>query len=658
MHLPDPLTHNRQECADEGVSLRREWLVTNGAGAYASGTIGGALTRRYHALLVGATRPPLGRRVLLAQVGENVKYAFSAHDLQTSRWADGSLAPRGFDLLERFELDRSIPTWTYTVADACLEKRLWLAREANAVLVEYRLVRASEPMSLHLDAFVTDRDHNALTREGNHHNLSSAPVHDGVRIEPTTDGRPLVIRCPGATAHVHHCWHHDFALDRERERGQDWQQDLLHAVRFSVTLEPGQSTTLIAGLGQDAEIDPAASLERVRAHEADILARAGALATRCEEPDRPTVLRLAIAADQCIVRRDEGDTILAGYPWFQDWGRDAMIALPGLALATGRPEVGASILRTFAAHLRDGLIPNRFPDDAHEPAYNAVDATLWFVRALDQHLIATNDDDLRRDLFPAVREILTQFIAGTHFGVQMDPADALLRAGEAGVQLTWMDAKIGDRVITQREGKTVEVCALWVAALRTGSAMAKALGEDGGEWEELAQRAGASFTQFWNDAASCCFDVLDGPSGADASVRPNQIMALDSSLLIESQIRDVLHVCAQHLYTPLGLRTLDPADTRYRGRYEGDMTARDEAYHMGTAWPWLLGPYLRARAEHLGDRDGVLAMLRDLCANLADHGVGSLSEIASGDPPHAPDGCIAQAWSVGQALETFAALAR
>jgi predicted glycogen debranching enzyme len=371
-----------------------------------------------------------------------------------------------------------------------------------------------------------------------------------------------------------------------------------------------------------------------------------------------------LAADQFVARRplpDEPDgmTIIAGYHWFGDWGRDTMIALPGLALATGRPELAVRVLRTFARFLDQGMLPNRFPDHGEQPEYNTVDATLWWIEAIRATHAATGDDALLRDLFPALESVVDWHRRGTRYGIGEDPVDGLLRAGEAGVQLTWMDARVGDWVVTPRMGKPVEINALWYNALRALAGFARRLRRPAAPWDAAADRVGAAFGRFWYERGGHCYDVLEGPAGDDPALRPNQLLAValpESPLPAERQ-RRVVEVCARHLLTSFGLRSLSPSEASYCGRCEGDQHARDGAYHQGTVWGWLLGPFALAHARVHGDRDAARTFLEPMAHHLEDHGVGSIAEVFDGDAPFAPRGCIAQAWSVAETLRAWQTLA-
>jgi predicted glycogen debranching enzyme len=404
-----------------------------------------------------------------------------------------------------------------------------------------------------------------------------------------------------------------------------------------------------------------------QAHEAALLERAGDLAgPGAGDPARDALRQLVLAADQFVVRRPtaadpDGQSIIAGYPWFSDWGRDTMIALPGLTLTTGRPEVAASILRTYAQFVDQGMLPNRFPDVGETPEYNTVDATLWYFVAVHEYVQATGDVALARELFPVLADIIDWHVRGTRYAIHMDEADGLLYAGEAGVQLTWMDAKVDEWVVTPRTGKAVEINALWYNALRIMADFAGQLEQDGSRYAALAERVAAGFERFWNAPLGYCYDVVDtpaghdGPGGSDGSLRPNQLLAvsLPHSPLPAERQRSVVDACARHLLTAHGLRSLSPDDKAYIGRYGGDRRKRDGAYHQGTVWGWLIGPFVLAHRRVYGDDAAARSYLMPLLRHLNDHGVGSISEIFEGDAPFAPRGCTAQAWSVAEVLRAW-----
>jgi predicted glycogen debranching enzyme len=648
----------REICGDLATAESREWLCANGIGGFASGTVAGVLTRRYHGLLVAALRPPLGRTLLVAKVDEQVEYAGLTRALSVNRWSDGTIHPSGHLDLEGFRLDGTTPVWTYACADAVLEKRVFMEPGANTTYVRYHLLRAEGPAALEIKVLVNYRDYHATTR-GDGWQMRVDPVPHGLRVVAFDGARPFVILLEGAEARPVHSWYRGFRLAAEEARGLDAREDHLHAGTFLLRLEPGATRTLVLSCESTPSLDGEAAWTRRHRHEADLLAR-WERAQPAAEPAPAWIRQLVLAADQFVVRRPlpddpDGMSILAGYHWFGDWGRDTMISLPGLAIAAGRPEVARRILSTFARFVDRGMLPNRFPDGGEAPEYNTVDATLWYVEAIRAYHAATEDDSLLKELYPVLEDIVAWHRRGTRYGIGEDPADGLLRAGEPGVQLTWMDAKVGDWVVTPRTGKAVEINALWYNALRAMGRFALCLGRPAGRWETLAARVRKGFDRFWIAAAGYCYDVIDGPTGHDDALRPSQILAvslIESPLSPERQ-RQVVDACARHLLTSFGLRSLAPEHPQYHGGYCGSPKERDAVYHQGPVWAWLLGPFALAHLRVHGDPAAARTFLAPLVHHLADYGVGSIAEIFEGDPPFRPRGCIAQAWSVSETLRAW-----
>ncbi|MFQ5342600.1 MAG: amylo-alpha-1,6-glucosidase [Anaerolineae bacterium] len=632
------------------VAAGREWLVTNGIGGYASGTVAGLLTRRYHGLLVAALKPPLGRTLLVTKLDETVTYDGRSYPLHANRWASGAVEPAGFRHLERFHLEGTTPVWTFACADALLEKRVWMQDGANTTYIRYDLRRGSAPLTLEVKALVNYRDHHGATHAGDWQmQVDSAP--HGLRVVAFDGATPFYLMSDQAEAAPQHDWYRDFFLSVEDYRGLDAREDHLHAGTFRATLQPGESRTLVATTEPSPNLDGASAYAARQAYEQRLLVGAGLA------PAPTDIEHLVLAADQFIVRRPlpdqpQGRTVIAGYPWFGDWGRDTMISLPGLTLATGRHDVARSILSTFARFVDQGMLPNRFPELGEKPEYNTVDATLWYFDAIRAYHEATQDEQLLQELFPVLQEIIDWHQRGTRYNIHVDPQDGLVYAGEAGVQLTWMDAKVGDWVVTPRIGKPVEISALWYNSLRIMADFARQLGRPASAYEAAAEQARAGFARFWNEEAGHCYDVLDGPAGHDASLRPNQLLAvsLPHSPLDEQQQLAVVDVCARRLLTSHGLRSLAREEPAYIGRYGGDQYKRDGAYHQGTVWSWLIGPFVSAHLRVYRDPELARSFLQPLIHQLANHGVGSISEIFDGDPPFTPRGCIAQAWSVAEVL--------
>lgn len=643
------INFGREICGTLAQAEAREWLVTNGTGSYASGTVAGLLTRCYHGLLVAALKPPLGRTLLLAKLDETALYD-GQYPLHTNRWAGGAVEPQGYLHIEQFHLEGTIPVWKFACADALLEKKVWMQPGVNATYVSYHLCRATKPLTLTLKALVNYRDYHGSTQAGDWRMKIDAIEH-GVEVSAFADAVPLYLLADRGDVSPVHDWYYGFDLAVERYRGLSDREDHLHAATFQATLQPGELLTFVASTEYP---DLSWCVEQGSRGAGELLSR-GAV------PE--WVNHLVLAADQFIVSRQvpdepDGKTIIAGYHWFGDWGRDTMISLPGLTISTGRPDVARPILRTFARYVDRGMLPNRFPDAGEPPEYNTVDATLWYFEAIRAYHTATGDDELLRLLFPVLADIIEWHRRGTRYNIHLDTGDGLLYAGEEGVQLTWMDAKVGDWVVTPRIGKPIEVNALWYNALLSMAAFAQRLGKPKQEYEQMAERAAAGFTRFWNNAVGYCYDVVDGPQGHDASLRPNQIFAvsLPESPLTPVQQRGVVESCARSLLTSHGLRSLAPDHPQYQGHYGGDQRQRDGAYHQGTVWGWLIGPFVLAHLRVFNDPAIARNLLEPMANHLQAHGVGSLSEIFDGDAPMTPRGCIAQAWTVAEVLRALVAI--
>ena len=594
-------------CQNLETALAREWLVTNGLGGYASSTITGLNTRRYHGLLVAATHPPAGRAVLLSKLEETLVLDGRRYDLSANRYP-GVIHPDGYRYLKEFRQDPG-PIFLYEIEAIQIEKSIQMISGENTTVVRYRLLTPHPNCILELRPLIAFRDYHSTTHENGAINPRYEIDAQSIRLIPYPDLPPLYLTHPGADLQPAGDWYRNFEYDRERERGLDFREDLFNPFVLTFDLARDPQATVVASTG------PA----------------------RQPIPDTPP----PTAANQFIVRRGDRHSIIAGYHWFADWGRDTMIALPGLTLATGQPEIARSILLEWAAHIDGGMLPNRFPDAGETPEYNSVDASLWFFEAVRALIAHTGDRDfVRMNLTAALTDILNSYEHGTRYGIHADTG-GLLCAGEPGVQLTWMDARIGDRVVTPRHGKAVEVQALWYNAIRI---MYDLTGEP--RYRVMGDRVQANFElEFWNESAGCLYDVVNGEV-RDAAIRPNQIFAISLAhpLLQLGRARSVIRTVQEHLLTPYGLRTLAPSDPQYRGRYEGDPVSRDTAYHQGTVWPWLLGPYIRAYRYAYGHAPAhVLDTLKQFMQN---RGVGNLPEVFDGDPPYRPGGCIAQAWSL------------
>lgn len=644
----------RDICNDERQATQREWLVTNGIGGYASGTVAGTLTRRYHGYLVAALKPPLGRTLLLTKLDENATYDDQSMPLFSNLWKDAFIEPYGFRAIEQFRLEGTTPVWTFACADALLEKRLWMEQGANTTYILYTMRRGSAPITLDIRALVNYRDHHSGTYAADWQ-MRLLPGPQDMRIEAFLGATPFFLVSDRATLDPDHTWYRNFWLSQEKERGLNCYDDNLCVGTFSAVLQPGESFTIVA------TTDPNPMCEGTNAYERHYHAEQEILYRERQEPCTPAwVCQLNLAANQFIVQRptehdSDGSTIIAGYHWFSDWGRDTMTSLHGLTITTGRYDVARRILYTFARYVDQGMLPNRFPDDGAAPEYNTIDAALWYIEATRAYVTATDDIATLEHLFPTFEEIITWYLNGTRYQIHVDPTDGLVFGGERGMQLTWMDAKIGDWVVTPRIGKPVEVNALWYNALRSVASFARLLGMSPERYDEAANQTRAGFARFWNAEAGYCYDVLDGPEGHDDALRPNQLLAvsLPHSPLEADQQGAVVDMCARTLLTSYGLRSLSPDDPDYIGTYTGDPLQRDRAYHQGTIWSWLIGPFVMAHLRVYHDPTVAQSFLIPLAHSITAYGIGSISEIFDGDSPFIPRGCIAQSWGVAELLRAW-----
>lgn len=626
------------------TALDREWLEPNGLGGWASSTVVGANTRRYHGLLVAALRPPARRFVLWSRSEEEVVCQGESFPISTNLYP-GVVHPQGYRLQSEFALF-PWPTFVYRCGAGVLRKSVFVEHERHTTCVLYENP-GDVPLTLRVRPLMAFREYHCLAHANDYADLRAEAGPDSVRVAPYAGLPPIRFDHSGAVVEPSPLWYYRTEYPREQERGLEFQEDLFAAFTLTFEIAPG-GTAWLAGTLEPQPVDVPA------------VAEAGRRRRRLPDlyPD-PRANILAWSLRWFVVRRSPaGKSLIAGYPWFTDWGRDTMISLPGLMLTEGGPEDAREILTFFAQNVRDGLLPNCFADSGDACDYNTVDAALWFVHAIRSYYDRTGDRDTLRALLPAVREVVAGYRRGTRYGIRMDE-DGLVAAGEPGTQLTWMDAKIDDLVVTPRLGKPVEINALWYHALRSLAELSAALGEDDDGAEALSRRVRWSFNeQFWNDARGCLFDVL-APDGPDGSIRPNQLFAvsLRPGLLPPKRRRGVLEVVRRHLLTPYGLRSLAPGDPHYRGRYEGDRWARDTAYHQGTVWPWLIGAYVDAYFHVHGasdvSREAIRELLEPLLGHVEEAGLGGVSEIFDGDPPHRPRGCPWQAWSAAELLRAY-----
>jgi len=656
------------------AALREEWLLTNGLGGFAMGTVGGWPERRYHAWLTAAASPPVGRFAALAACAEWLVIPngpdAGRHDLSTFQFCDGTRSPNGAAALVAFERCSSMVQWTYAVARRRVTRALWLGRNQNALAVTYVIDGQPIPGAfIEARPLFALRDFHALNGGASHHADAGFRAEHGMTTVATRRG---IFQC---TLRVDGAWRDDpqwwrnFSYAKDADRAQDCAEDLYSPGVFTLD-SPSTSPTARITAWADATAPTGDDLDADRERKrVALLAQHTVKSVRATGEHERRIAALTAAADKFVARRGtDGVTIIAGFPWFADWGRDLCIALPGIFLTTGRVEEAGKALAALAAARRNGLVPNTFDNASGQPEYNTVDASLWFVVACCEFARAAGPrerDLLESTLLPACLDIAHAYRDGTDFGIKLDPADGLITAGDETTQLTWMDARRDGVVFTPRHGKAVEINALWHAALtRLAPLVSKRDGKLASALAELAERCKASFEPaFWNARAGCLSDVLTPAGGAwtpDPLVRPNQIFAvsLGRDLLSSARAQAVVEACTARLLTPVGLRTLAPGESGYCPHYRGSLFERDRAYHNGTVWPWLLGPYcealLRVNDFSKDARARVLALLAPLADMLASSPTLSTAEVYDAEPPRRPEGCPAQAWSVAEILRVYA----
>ena len=641
-----------RRCQDLEQALSLEWLETNGRGGYASGTVAGANTRRYHALLLVARHPPVDRVVVVNHLEEVVEIAGQAMPLSTNLYS-GAVHPEGYQYCAAFSVD-PWPTWQYAGHGIRLVRELLCLHGRDLVIVRWRLSGdAPAPVVLRVRPMLSGRDFHATQRE-QAGIRTEASVAEGQVVWHPYDGLPPVRAVHNGQYHHGPDWYRQVQYRIEQERGLDHIEDWWSPGECVFSLRPGTAAELVFTTEMLPAFDVTQAIEAERLRREEFM--------KSIPTDDPLTRRLWAATATYLVRRGARQTVVAGYPWFADWGRDTFVALPGLCLVTGRYDVARQVIEAFASYVSQGMVPNRFPDIGEQPEYNTIDASLWFVHAVDRYLHYSRDlAAVRAVAWPAIKQILDGYRQGTRFGIRMD-GDGLITGGVDGVQLTWMDVKIGDWVVTPRHGKPVEVQALWVRALAVAASLAEQFGETAyaAQCREDRARATASFRErFWYRTGGYLLDVVDGPTGDDASLRPNQIFALslDDQLVTDSQAKQIVQLLKERLLTPVGMRTLAPEDIRFCATYEGGVSARDGAYHQGTVWPFLLGAFVTAWVKTYGESPAVLREARLFLDGLSEHldegCVGQVSEIFDGQHPHRARGCFAQAWSAAEPLRAL-----
>ena len=643
---------SKDHCRNLDRALSLEWLETNGRGGFASGTVAGANTRRYHALLLTARRPPTDRYVLVNHLEESVRIGNEEFSLSTNLYP-GTLHPNGYTHCTSFS---SIPwpTWTFTCSGKLIQREIFCVRGRDLVIIRWKLMGTKRaPVVLRVRPMLTGREYHGLHHE-NRSLLTSATIGRQCVTWSPYDGLPAVRAYHSGTYRHAPDWYRHVQFPVEQQRGLDGEEDWWSPGELTFELKPERSHTVTFTSNETDSPDVTRLISRERL-------RRARLRTSAPGAD-PLAEAFRQAAETFLAVRDTKQTVMAGYPWFTDWGRDTFISLPGLCLVTGRHDVARHIIESFAAHVSNGMVPNRFPDVGEEPEYNTIDASLWFVYAVDRYLAYNrHTESIRSVAWPAVKQILDGYRRGTRYNIHMD-RDGLIAGGTPGVQLTWMDVKIGGWVVTPRYGKPVEIQALWMRALDVGARLADEFGESEyalGCLRDRMQAVESFRKRFWHKDGTYLYDTIDGPEGDDPSVRPNQVYAISlcDDLLTKEQAKQVLRTIKDHLLTPVGLRTLSPQDSRYHPRYEGGPLERDRAYHQGTVWPFLLGPFVTAWVKTFGDtaetRTEARSFLNGLEAHLQEACLGHVSEIFDGDPPHHPRGCPAQAWSIAEPLRAL-----
>ena len=642
----------KDDCRSLDRALSLEWLETNGRGGFASGTVAGANTRRYHALLLVARKPPSERFVLVNHLEEWVEVNGQTIPLSTNCYP-GAIHPDGYKSCGSFTAD-PWPTWTYHCAGALIQREILCVQGRDLVIVRWRLLKKSTfPVTLLVRPMLSGRDYHSTHHENMGLDSHCTESTQSVIWHPYHDLPAVSAFHTGRYGHEPR-WFRQVQFTVDQQRGLDDEEDWWSPGEFTNQLKAGEDATLIFTTESVKALDVVALIDVERERRARIQGAAPS--------GDPLAHQLWRAAEHYLSQRGNRQTVIAGYPWFSDWGRDTFISLPGLCLVTGRTDVAWQVIESFSAHVSEGMVPNRFPNIGEQPEYNTIDASLWFIHAIGRYLAASQDEArVREAAWPSVKQILDGYRRGTRYGIRMDE-DGLIAGGAPGAQLTWMDAKVGDWVVTPRHGKPVEIQALWIRALEVGETLARRFGEAGYADRCQADRshAIASFqNRFWYEQGGYLYDVIDGPEGNDASLRPNQLYAISlvDDLVPRDRAQQILRLAEAQLLTPVGVRTLSPADSRYRPRYEGGVTERDGAYHQGTVWPFLLGPFVTAWMKTFGRsaavRKQARSFLTGLEAHLQEACLGQVSEIFDADAPHQPRGCFAQAWSVAEPLRAL-----
>src|SRR5450432_251433 len=651
------LAVNKSVLDDFNEAVQLEWLETNGLGGWSSSSVIFCNTRRYHGLLVAATVPPAERMSLLSKLDETIIIGNDRFDLSCNQYEGDTIYPRGNQHVQGFSKGM-FPQWTYEVDSIRLKKTIAMLHGENTVLIMYDVIKSAAPFSLEWLPLISARGYHSL-QHANNNIWWDVQFENGIFHNKPFEGAPdIYISVPGSSYAHQPEWYYKFNYAVEMYRGLDYEEDLFNHGKISLSLKEGDSVGIIISTESPADRHAHQLLEKETIRRQSLILHSG----------NKTIQQLVLAADQFIVKRtiqdpatgisQDGATVIAGYHWFTDWGRDTMISLPGLCLRTGRNKDAKKIISAFAKNVSMGMLPNRFRDNNEPPEYNNVDGTLWYFFSVFKYFQATNDKEfILSEILPVLKDIMNWHYKGTRYNIHVD-TDELLYAGEKGQQLTWMDAKIGDWVVTPRMGKPVEIQALWYNALKIFSSLLSLNGqpEDSERVNMDAFKAKKSFIEkFWYAEGNYLYDNIDENGHPDTTLRPNQLFAisLHYPLTEGKQAESVLKIIEDKLYTPVGLKSLTPDDIHYSGIYGGSAFKRDSSYHQGTVWTWLLGPYVDALVKTYGSKIRAQEVINQFRYHLKEGCIGSVSEIADGDEPHLPRGCIAQAWGVAEILRVM-----
>lgn len=632
-------------------AIQHEWLETNGLGGWASSSVIGCNTRRYHGLLIAATKPPAERMALISKLDETVVINDERTELGTSQYQNSVIHPNGYESIEQFSKEL-FPQWYYRVKGIELKKTIAMIHGQNTTVVLYEIVKAPQIFRFELLPLLSVRGYHSLMHANDAVNHAFDFSDHTLQLKVYNDTPAIHIHVPGSDFHHHPNWYYHFNYAVEQYRGLDFDEDLFNPGHFSMEVKEGDTIGIVLSAENITEQNAVELLRQEEERRKQLI----------KDKNNKTIQQLVLAADQFIVKRGEDlKTVIAGYHWFTDWGRDTMISLPGLTLSTGRFDDAKKIISAFAKSVSMGMLPNRFQDNNEPPEYNNVDGTLWYFIAVYKYLKATNDKDfVLNEILPVLKDIIDWHYKGTRFNIHADK-DGLLYSGEVGQQLTWMDARIGTWVVTPRMGKPVEIQALWYNALKIFAELLtlNKQKKDAAQLNESAEYAKEQFNKlFWNAAKGYLYDNIDENGNAVDELRPNQLFAISLPFALiddKKKVKSILSVIEKELYTPVGLRTLPQSDVHYVHQYGGDQWHRDSAYHEGTVWSWLLGAYVDAimKLQAAGYKLQAKKAIDNFSYHLNEGCIGSVSEIFDADAPHHPRGCVAQAWGVAEVLRVM-----